>query len=276
MIPIVFIAAAVAAAALARPRRKSKKAISSGGGVAEGGVAPGGVPSTGEVSNGAVTPSPRVLPAECLGLTAQGGQLAGVDYIEFVTGGAREDDELPMIVSLHGLGYDNTAHIKWLKEIATPVRVILPNGFFEKTSRTKRAWWPSYSDRALKEASQGLANFVYFIQQCRPTRGRPVMTGHSMGGYVALDFATQFPELLTATVPVAATRSKRLWDVHPGVPVHGIHGELDNSFESANRYYYEMYERGLPVAMTSVSGAPHRITSKVAGPWIDALSSFIV
>jgi phospholipase/carboxylesterase len=267
MSPIVFIAAAAAVAALARPRRKSK-----------GSVPPGssGTASPSKNNSGAEAPSTQALPPECLGLTAEGGQLAGVDYIEFVTGGAGENDELPMVISLHGLGYDNTAHIKWLEEFAIPVRIILPNGFFEKTGRTKRAWWPSYSDRALKEASQGLANFVYFIQQCRPTRGKPVMTGHSMGGYVALDFATQFPELIAATVPVAATRSKRLWDEHPGVPVHGIHGELDNSFESANRYYYEMYERGLPVAMTSVPGAPHRITSKVAGPWRDALSSFIV
>lgn len=238
-------------------------------GVLPGGVSPGG-------TKGVDVPDPRVLPPECLGLTAQGGHLVGVDYIEFVTGGAGANDELPMVISLHGLGYDNTAHIKWLEEITTPTRVILPNGFFEKTGRTKRAWWPSYSDRALKDASRGLADFVYRIQQCRPTRGKPVMTGHSMGGYVALDFATQFPELISASVPVAATRSKRLWDAHPGVPVHGIHGELDNSFESANKYYYEMYERGLPVGMTAVPSAPHRLTSRTAGPWRDILVSFFV
>jgi len=272
MNPLVLIAAAVAGVAFSRPRRKSK-AIKDTAKPSEG---IGGTATPAEGIADVNVPDPRVLPAECMGLTTEGGHLVGVDYIEFVTGGASVNDELPMIISLHGLGYDNTAHIKWLEEISTPARVILPNGFVEKTGRTKRAWWPSYSDRALKDASGWLADFVYRIQQCRPTRGKPVMTGHSMGGYVALDFATQFPELISASVPVAATRSKRLWDTHPGVPVHGLHGELDNSFEGANKYYYEMYERGLPVAMTAVPGAPHRLTSKTAGPWRDILVSFFV
>lgn len=261
MNPFVIIAAAAAGFAFSRPRKRSKSIL----GASQGGLKPGHAPS----------PEPRVLPPECLGLTAQGGHLVGVDYIEFVTGGARADDELPMVISLHGLGYDNTAHIDWLKELVEPARVILPNGFFEKESSTKRAWWPSYSDRALKEASQGMANFVYFIQQCRPTRGKPIITGHSMGGFVALDFATQFPELISASVPVAATRSKRLWDEEPGVPVHGIHGELDGTLDRANSYYYEMYERGLPVGVTIVPRAPHRITSRLADPWREAITGFM-
>ena len=228
----------------------------------------------GTKNNGAPL-DPGSLPPQCEGAGVGGGYIEGVDYIEFVTGGAGQNDQLPMVISLHGLGYDYNAHVKWLEELEVPVRVILPNGFFEKSSSKKRAWWSSYSDRALKDASEGLANFVYYIQQCRPTLGKPVMTGHSMGGFVALDFATQFPELISASVPVAATRSKRLWDIEPGVPVHGIHGELDGTFDQANSYYYAMYERGLPVNITSVAGAPHRLTSKTAEAWRQALLHII-
>lgn len=250
MNPLILVAAAAAGLAMSRAgRRAGKRAKKAATGGSKGGA----------------------LPAECSGLGARGGRLQNVDYIEFVTGGAGENDMLPMVISLHGLGYDNTAHVKWLKEIGTPVRVILPNGFFEKQGSSRRAWWPSYSDAALKQASQWLASFVWMIQRCRPTRGKPIITGHSMGGFVALDFATQFPELIGGAVPVAATRSKRLWDIEPRVPVYGIHGELDGTFGRANEYYYAMYERGLPVSMTAVAGAPHRITTEVAGPWREVL-----
>jgi len=214
-------------------------------------------------------------PKECEGLSTQGGHLAGIDYLEIVTAGADPNARLPMIISLHGLGYDYTAHIKWLESLPVPARIILPNGFFEKTSSKKRAWWSSYSNKALQDASKGLAGFVHLIQQCRPTVAKPIITGHSMGGFVALDFAAQFPELISFSVPVAATRSSALWDIEPRVPVHGIHGKLDNSYNKGASYYYEMSERGLPVYLTTVNSGGHRIANANADAWRQVLSQII-
>jgi len=219
---------------------------------------------------------PKAPPAECEGAAGVGGgSLRGVDFVEFVTGGGSEEEQLPMIISLHGLGYDKTAHAKWLKSFDRPVRIILPNAFYEKDSSTKRAWWPSYSDANLKEASERLAGFVYMVQQCYPTKGKPVLTGHSQGGYVAIEFATQFPELISSSVPVGATRSKRLWDIDPKVPVHAVHATGDNSYEHASGYYYNLHERGLPSSLTVVDGAPHRLVEKTAQAWRGVLSKLI-
>lgn len=220
--------------------------------------------------------APSTPPAECEGVVGiGGGELRGVDFIEFVAGGGNEGDRLPMIISLHGLGYDKNAHAKWLDSIDRPVRIILPNAFYESEGPNKRAWWPSYSDSNLKEASKRLAGFVYMVQQCYPTKGKPILTGHSQGGYVAIDFATQFPELISASVPVAATRAKRLWDIEPQVPVHAIHATGDNSYEHASSYYYNLHERGLPTSLTVIDGAPHRLVEETAYAWRGVLSSLL-
>jgi len=213
---------------------------------------------------------------ECKSLTTSGGNLAGIDYLEIVTGGADSNARLPMIISLHGLGYDNTAHVKWLEELQVPARVILPNAFYTQSgNEKKRTWWTSYSNSRLQEASARLAQFVYLIQQCRPAAQKTVITGHSMGGYIALDFSTQFPELISASVPVAATRSSALWDIEPGVPVHAVHGKLDNSFNSGASYYSAMSQRGLPVYLTVVDNGAHRLASANAEAWRSVLSHLV-
>jgi predicted esterase len=214
-------------------------------------------------------------PKECEAITTSGGRLANVDYLEIVTAGADPNARLPMIVSLHGLGYDYEAHIKHLEQIKVPVRIILPNAFYEKSGPKKRAWWPSYSNKALQDASKWLAQFVYLIQQCRPTVGKPVMTGHSMGGYIAIDFATQFPELISFSVPFAGARSSALWDIEPRVPVYAVHGMLDNSYDKAAAYYHAMSKRGLPVYLTSVEGGAHRIASANAEAWRGVLTHLV-
>ncbi len=214
---------------------------------------------------------------ECKGLTTSGGNLAGIDYLEIVTGGADPNARLPMIISLHGLGYDKTAHVKWFEKLQVPARIILPNGFYTQSgSSTKRIWWqPEYSIKKLQDASKRLAQFVFLIPQCRPTTKKPVITGHSMGGYIALDFAAQFPELISASVPVAAIRSSALWDIEPGVPVHAVHGKLDNSFNSGNAYYYAMNQRGLPVYLTAVDNGAHRLSYANASAWRQVLSYLV-
>lgn len=217
----------------------------------------------------------RPRPPECAALEPGGGRLAGVDYLEFVTAGADPGARLPMIISLHGLGYDYKGHIKHLEELQVPARIILPNAPYEKSGATKRTWWPTYSHRALKEASQGLAQFVHLIQQCRPTVGKPVFTGHSMGGYIAIDFATQFPELISYSVPVAGARGKSLWDIEPGVPMHAVHGKKDNSYDNAAAYYYAMSQRGLPVYLTTVEKGAHRIGTSNAEAWRSVLTHLI-
>jgi phospholipase/carboxylesterase len=206
-------------------------------------------------------------PAQCKGLSSSGGSLAGVDYLEIVTGGAEPNARLPMIVSLHGLGYDSSAHIKWLEQLRVPARIILPNGFYEKTGGSGRAWWPSYSNKAMRNASERLAQFVYLIQKCRPTSGRPIITGHSQGGYLAIDFASQFPELISYSVPVAGDRNSSSWDELPKVPLYPVHGTLDNSYASAFEYYNDLASRGLPVYLTAVEGGAHRLSSKNADAW---------
>ncbi len=232
--------------------------------------------SQGSPSKSNSRPSSKPRPKECQAVSSAGGHLAGVDYIEFVTAGANPDTRLPMIVSLHGLGYDSSAHVKWLEQLKVPARIILPNAFFTQGgNEKKRAWWPSYSNRALQDASKGLAKFIYLIQRCRPTSGKPLLTGHSQGGYVAIDFAAQFPELISFSIPVAGARNGLLWDDVPRVPMYPIHGTLDSSYNSAFKYYNEMVSRGLPVYPTAVEGGPHRINSKNAEIWLDLLEHLV-
>jgi phospholipase/carboxylesterase len=56
------------------------------------------------------------------------GEIAGVRYLEHMTGGARPDERVPMIVALHPMGGDPAYFLQLLGRYRRRARLILPYG----------------------------------------------------------------------------------------------------------------------------------------------------
>src|SRR4029453_1604503 len=75
-------------------------------------------------SAGPVAPPP---PAGEPGNTTR-GEIAGVRYLEHMTGGARPDERVPMIVALHPMDADPADLLPLLRRYRRRARIILPYG----------------------------------------------------------------------------------------------------------------------------------------------------
>ena len=127
---------------------------------------------------------------DCSGVGPEGGTVAGVRYLERLRGGASSDERLPMVIVLHGLGGTPEGYAGGFGGIGK-ARVILPQGAYEGGGGFK--WWEhglhdivlhgSQSDiDEWNAASARLSEFIRQITRCRPTLGKPIVTGSSQGG----------------------------------------------------------------------------------------------
>jgi pimeloyl-ACP methyl ester carboxylesterase len=96
------------------------------------------------------------------------------------------------VVFLHGFPFDRGAWQKQINSFRSSNRVVVPDlrGFGNSATRAGATAMSDYANdvRALLQES---------------AMGPVVLVGHSMGGYVALAFASQFPEMLRGLVLVS-------------------------------------------------------------------------
>ena len=71
------------------------------------------------------------------------GESAGVRYLEHMTGGARADERVPMIVALHPMGGDPADLLQLFRRYRRRARLILPCGH---PSGGKYLWYDSVRD----------------------------------------------------------------------------------------------------------------------------------
>jgi phospholipase/carboxylesterase len=122
--------------------------------------------------------------------------------------GTDTDAALPMIICFTVIIREGHAGM-FYETMKRPVRVILPEGPHALGSH--RAWASTSSKtedqaayaRELSNLAGQLAVFVNDIVQCRPTVGKPVVTGSSEGGHMAYLLASTHPDLVQGAVAVA-------------------------------------------------------------------------
>lgn len=210
----------------------------------------------------------------CANVKTKGGELDGVKYIEHVTGGASPDDALPMLIVFHPLTAtpQGTAAFKSLP----PTRVIRPYGdykrgsgysWFEKTAKGDQA---ALAQAFMKTATKAVP-FVRDIALCRPTTGKPVVTGSSQGGHMAYLLASRAAPHVRGAVAVAGWLPQELWVRGGMAPTVGIHGTRDTIVP------YSRTE-----GMAKVLGFPfypfdaaHEVTSAMSKKWIAEVKSML-
>jgi len=201
-------------------------------------------------------------PADCSEVGKDGGVVAGLRYLEFVTKGADPSQPLPMLLVFHSRGGRPEGFTGWRYSVKSPARIILPAGPYRLGSY--RTWFdlPAKTSKQdeLSEQMQATgditAEFIRQIAQCRPTLGKPMAVGTSQGGSMTLLMTNQYPHLVGGGVAVAGWLTDDLWRSSMR-PTYVLHGEYDTTvpFERTKQKALEMKSRGAEIAFQQFATA---------------------
>jgi len=225
-------------------------------------------------------PEPGVQ-ADCSLVTPEGGRVAGVRYLESVTGGGDPSQPLPMLVVFHSRGASAAGAAKF-GGIQTPVRVIRPEGTVRLSSNAP-SWFtlPSKTSdtetyhREMSERSAELGRFLAELVQCRPTVGRPVVTGTSEGAHVAYLLASQNAGQVQGAVALLGYLPQPFWNSGMA-PTVGMHGTNDNTvpYARTKTYWDAMQGRGANLATQSFPTG-HSVSSGMTSAWYSAVRQML-
>ena len=170
-------------------------------------------------------------------------ETGGLRYVVHLTGGARADEKLPLVIDLHGANGQPESvarHVDSL--IHERARVVIPYGGVQ--FGRGYAWFPKGSGhanahaelaRAMPPVISHVSRAIDAIAAAWPTQGKPVVAGFSQGAELTYALALTRPQefgyvcALSGQVPPDLLRR-----AHPSGPlpeVHGFHGDRDNSID---------------------------------------------
>lgn len=276
--------------------------------------APAPIPSEPTPTPQPVTPAPEPVPPAPVVTEPAPGQLpepapsllkeiAGVHYLEVVTGGAEADATLPMIVALHGNGaYPRLMKYAMLDDegtssrpaapFDTPARFIFPRGSEAIEPPGHARWFSVTANEAMTDPaqlaelstqiqtqSQLVADAITALSEARPTRGKPIVVGHSQGGILAFGLAVLRPEVFSAVYPLAGWLPRPLWPTQPAtgaaaaLPIVTMHGTADTlvSYAETNDGVTHLEQLGWTVTMVPYPGVKHVLSPMLAELRVDLL-----
>ena len=202
------------------------------------------------------------------------GEIAGVRYLEHMTGGARPDERVPLIVALHPMGGDPAYFLQLLGRYRRRARLILPYGH---PYGGMYIWYDSVRDDVAaplvtREADR-IAAALAALVAARPTVGKPLVTGFSQGGIMTFALAVTHPEALAAAFPIggllppslypsAALSSEPRSATLP--PVAAFHGASDLAVptEGARASIAELRRAGYTAELREYAGVEHDISDE--------------
>jgi phospholipase/carboxylesterase len=224
-----------------------------------------------------VEPAPGELP-----------QVAGIHYLELITGGAEANAELPMIIAIHGLGDSPEGFANLLASFDRPARVILPRAL--DPYEPGWSWFPLRARdtdvealaAGIERAAAALAPAIAELSEQRPTKGKPIVTGFSQGGMLSFCLAVHHGELFSAAFPVGGWLPPPLWpkpeaDAKQAPPIVAFHGDADVAvkFEPTEAAVINLQKRGYRVELNSYAGVGHAIPEDMRADLFEALRTAV-
>jgi phospholipase/carboxylesterase len=213
----------------------------------------------------ASTPSARV--------PVDPNEAAGVRFVERLTGGARAEEALPLVVAIHGLGDRPESFAGVLEGMPLRARVVLPRGI--DPFHDGFAWFPAGSlgnaeqlAAGTRRAADRIAEMLAELARRRPTAGLPIVTGFSQGGMVSFTLAVLHPEAVRAAFPVGGLLAPPLypsaWPLGRRTPkIHAFHGAADERVpvDGARATVKRLTEVGLGAELSEYPGVGHTISA---------------
>lgn len=207
------------------------------------------------------------------GMSVRRLSFEGMPYLEVVLGQAEFDEELPMVVVLHGRGGSAQLPGGPFMGLSRPVRVIVP----QATDRLGSGWqWIPVSvgsglvDRlssSLFGTAQRLARFIRHVRSERPTYGRPIVTGFSQGGLLTYTLALHHDDVVGYAFPLSTWLPPPLEPLYKRddlgfPPIRAMHGTSDPVIPIAptRDLVSRLSELGFAVEFVEFEGAVHSMT----------------
>lgn len=202
--------------------------------------------------------------------------LAGIAYVETLTGGAEAEGELPMLIALHYMGGSPDSSVADYGGIDVPARLLSLAGPHE--FRDGYSWFSddyyeldAESQRAETFAvAERVADFIRKARETYPTRGAPVLTGYSQGADLTHVIALQEAELISAGLPMGG-RFPEAWrspaEAATALPPEIVlfHGAADQAVDVAESIaaarYYTM--QGVSVTLHTYAGVGHAYPARM-------------
>ncbi|MCB9599135.1 MAG: hypothetical protein H6720_02065 [Sandaracinus sp.] len=157
---------------------------------------------------------------------------------EVVLGRASLDDELPMVVYLHGRG-SRPELPRGDHENTTPVRMLFPwapdrlgDGYSWFPVSITEGFDPKVLGYYIEQRADQLAHVLKRMMYVRPTEGRALVAGFSQGGMLTFGLALHHPDLFDGAYPIAGWFPIHLVDqvVDPSrryPEIRALHGDRD-------------------------------------------------
>jgi phospholipase/carboxylesterase len=207
------------------------------------------------------------------------GEIAGVRYLEHMTGGARSDERVPMIVALHPMGGDPVDLLQMLRHYRRRARLILPYGH---PSGGMYIWYDSVRDDVaaplVTRKTDRIAAALAALLATRPTVGKPLVTGFSQGGIMTFALAVTHPEALTAAFPISGLLPPSLYpsaalSSGPLPPVTAFHGASDLAVptQGARASIAELRRAGYTAELREYVGVEHSTTDEEEGEILERI-----
>jgi len=208
--------------------------------------------------------------------------MAGYDYIEFATGGASLQEQLPIIFFLHCRGCRPKGLKKFLEGISARARVVMPSG---NAADSQYAMWIDLKARTPDQAglaiqmgdeAKRLARFIEEANRCLMGVGDPVVTGHSQGGMMTFAVAAEAPGLMKAAVPASGWLPVDLCPraLPPTTAVHGMDDRTVDYSRTAD-FVSRASGAGLPIELLPISDHAHGLSGELKNTWVDLVESAI-
>jgi phospholipase/carboxylesterase len=194
--------------------------------------------------------------------------VAGVRYLEIITGGASPNETLPMVVALHGHGGSPVEFSKHFYGFPARARFIVPfavtplgNGGFEWFPRVRRMAPEELASR-LPVVVDRVATAISMLERTRPTSGRAIVVGFSQGAVMAYGLAVRHPELVATACPFAGQIPDQA--IPPPnqyrAEIHGFHGSNDDTvrYAEGQRTVATLQRMGYTADLTTLDGVGHQ------------------
>lgn len=212
------------------------------------------------------------------------GEIAGMRYLEHMTGGARSDERVPMIVALHPMGGDPADFLQLLRRYRRRARLILPYGH----PNGGMYIWYDYSagddvaaPRVTRETDR-IATALAALVAARPTIGKPLVAGFSQGGIMTFALAVTHPEALAAAFPISGLLPPSLYPSaalssmpRPTTlpPIAAFHGASDLAVptQGARASIAELRGAGYTAELHEYAGVEHDIADDELGEILERI-----